>query len=560
MSIDQCRDEIRHFLSSNDSEVLVVAGKWGVGKTFAWKRFLKEASQEETVAYDKYSYVSLFGLESLNDLKDAIFQNAVPTNAIDTAPNFATLEGAIETIKANWRQGGWFIRMFPKAESYAAFIIRLGFFALKRQIICIDDLDRKSKLLEMRDILGLVSHLKEEKTCKVALLLNDEKFESDEQEFRNQLEKVADTFVRFEPTPFEASEIGLDGTLTFHEALRANCISLKIVNIRTIKKLEKIVGRLSAELAEFDSRVLKQAIHSVALFECAKLHPDATPSLEFIRAYNPWEGILHADGAEPPNQEWRSILEEYGLTQIDEFDEVLLQGVQCGHFDHAKLIAGAKVLAERLHLQDEDNSFSEAWRLYHDSFDDNAEEVMKALSEAVTQTPRVVTPTNLSGTVTLLKDLQWLGDINGLMQAYIAGRPNETDIWNLDEAMFGGDVKDPDVRKAFSEKCAVVPEQRDAKSLLIELGKRNGYNPIDIQFLASFDVDWFYKLFKELKGVELSRAVRGALWFQGAENNEHMSTLVERAEEALRKIGSESLINRRRVIQHGVSMDDAQAT
>jgi hypothetical protein len=112
------------------------------------------------------------------------------------------------------------------------------------------------------------------------------------------------------------------------------------------------------------------------------------------------------------------------------------------------------------------------------------------------------------------------------------------------------------VRKAFSEKCAVAPEQRDAKSLLIELGKRNGYNPSDIEFLASFDVDWFYKLFKELKGVELSRAVRGALWFRGAQNNSYMTTLVERAETALRNIGEESLLNRCRVIQFGVPISD----
>lgn len=448
--------------------------------------------------------------------------------------------------------------MFPVSESYAPFVAKMGFFSLKDQIVCIDDLERRGTSLEMRDVLGLVSHLKEEKNCKVALLLNDEKLGTDEEEFKTQLEKVSDTVVRFEPTPEEAAAIGLDGSLLFHESLRSNCVKLKIVNVRTIKKLERISARLSSELEGFDSRVLKQAVHSVSLFGFSKLHPDVAPTVKYLRDLNSWNEILTEGGGEGPNAEWRSLVREYGFTQIDEFDEVILEGFGAGHFDSIRLRALAKELQTKLQTQDDDDSFSQGWRLLHDSFKDNGEEVMDKLANSIALTPKAVTPMNLSGAISILKELGWQEDIGELIMTYINGRDDERDFWDLSKDHFGHEVQDLDVRKAFSDKLAKFPELRNFSEILIEMGRKNGYSPSDFEFLASHDASALYDLFTRLNGDDLRRAIDGALWLKDAEQYPCMQKLAQSAEEALRKIGNQSAINRRRVKRYGISIDDQQ--
>ncbi|MFX5191329.1 P-loop NTPase fold protein, partial [Acinetobacter baumannii] len=49
---------------------IAITGPWGVGKTFFWKKFIEKNNFKR-----KYIYVSLFGLQSLSDLKTHIYSN-----------------------------------------------------------------------------------------------------------------------------------------------------------------------------------------------------------------------------------------------------------------------------------------------------------------------------------------------------------------------------------------------------------------------------------------------------------------------------------------------------
>src|SRR5271168_178813 len=82
MSIEIVKDQIRRFLSSDEPEVICVSGRWGVGKTYAWNQYLKDAHDGADIALKRYSYVSLFGLNSLDELKYAIFENSVKSSDV----------------------------------------------------------------------------------------------------------------------------------------------------------------------------------------------------------------------------------------------------------------------------------------------------------------------------------------------------------------------------------------------------------------------------------------------------------------------------------------------
>ena len=55
--------KIQTFLKSLLPEVIAIKGHWGVGKTFAWNKWLNDAKANGQIGLVRYSYVSLFGIE-----------------------------------------------------------------------------------------------------------------------------------------------------------------------------------------------------------------------------------------------------------------------------------------------------------------------------------------------------------------------------------------------------------------------------------------------------------------------------------------------------------------
>lgn len=98
MSIKLVESEIRRFLSTDDPEVVCISGQWGVGKTFAWNRYLKEAQREHKITLPRYSYVSLFGINSLDELKYSIFENTVQSSNVGIRPSLETLQSNTKAV------------------------------------------------------------------------------------------------------------------------------------------------------------------------------------------------------------------------------------------------------------------------------------------------------------------------------------------------------------------------------------------------------------------------------------------------------------------------------
>ena len=77
MSVSLVKKTIAKFLETDVPEVICITGKWGVGKTYAWKTFLRELSGEKTIKLPYYSYVSLFGINSIDEIRQTIFENRI---------------------------------------------------------------------------------------------------------------------------------------------------------------------------------------------------------------------------------------------------------------------------------------------------------------------------------------------------------------------------------------------------------------------------------------------------------------------------------------------------
>ncbi len=132
MSITLIENEIRRFLSAEGSEVTCLSGRWGAGKTFAWNKCLSDAKAQKKIGLKRYSYVSLFGVNSLDEFKYSIFENTLQSSEIGTKPSLETLQ--TNTVAAAERLGRkftWFMQQLPYVKSHVGVLDLSGFYQSK---------------------------------------------------------------------------------------------------------------------------------------------------------------------------------------------------------------------------------------------------------------------------------------------------------------------------------------------------------------------------------------------------------------------------------------------
>jgi len=136
----------------HEAEVLCIRGKWGVGKTYTWDKQLEAAQQEKTVKLPRYSYVSLFGVNSLDELKFAIFENVITLSEGIKKANLETLDAFISKLRS-WRKLTKIAQSIPLVRSWVGADVTslVSFMTIRDQVICIDDLERRGQKLDVGD-------------------------------------------------------------------------------------------------------------------------------------------------------------------------------------------------------------------------------------------------------------------------------------------------------------------------------------------------------------------------------------------------------------------------
>ncbi|MEY9604115.1 hypothetical protein AB7M74_010724 [Bradyrhizobium japonicum] len=125
---------------------------------------------------------------------------------------------------------------------------------------------------------------------------------------------------------------------------------------------------------------------------------------------------------------------------------------------------------------------------------------------------------NLSSTISFLKEMGRGRNTDELIQQYVDARQEGAEFWDLSKYSFRGEIKDPDVIRAFKRKFDAATEKPDPDVLLERIGTQNGWNPEDVDFLFSLSAEDFYKVFKSRSGIDLRRAIYGALMFRDIGN------------------------------------------
>ena len=216
-------------INSKDSFAIALTGEWGIGKTRFWNNFYEENHTD--LGVNKYSYVSLFGIDSIEALK---FEIALSTHETTQKKDYLSgLKGifkkSLDVIDLPKLEGTGVTLSLGKGLISSAITSLIG-----DTLICIDDIERLSKNIDIKDIMGLVNHLSLEKNCKVVVILHEDKADKD---FREYKEKVFDEVLTLDNSLSIIKEIIINNELfpiyeNFYQAM-------DIKNIRFYERVER---------------------------------------------------------------------------------------------------------------------------------------------------------------------------------------------------------------------------------------------------------------------------------------------------------------------------------
>lgn len=569
MSIQLLTAELKRFIASSQPEVLCVTGEWGIGKTYTWNHYLHESQRERQVGMEKYAYVSLFGRDSLEDVRAAIVENTVESHSVGKHPDFKTFETRINQTVSLGGRASKRASLLVSNNGYLRIFERALFLAVRNQLICIDDVERAGSGLDIMAVLGLIDSLCREKGCKVVVLLNQDELQDARRKkvFEVQLEKTADIVMTFNPTPAEAAAISIDTSTRFHSWLSEYAAKLQIVNIRVIKKAEGFCRRIDEILKEHNDLMLRQATQTLTLATFAKFQPrgfdtGSISPLKLIRAHNQVLDDVAEIGHEHGKREQqypllKSILRNYEFSHADEFDHVLIDGVEAGFFDEDAVRKCAYKNQDKVRLSRQSSALAKAWESFHSSFSIGEDEFLDTIEKAAFDNYEALTPIDLNGVVIALKEFGHADRARRLIGFYVENREADPGFWNLSPFPFHGMISDEDVRDAFEQKYKEsVPAPRSPVERLIEIGAKASWGQDDIRALSQLSSADYQELLKRLSGKQLRYIMNAFDQFRRISNpDEQLKAVVAGFTHALMGIGKDSAINAKRVRAYGVRLD-----
>jgi hypothetical protein len=563
MSTAIVRNVILDFIKDDRPSVLALRGAWGVGKTHYWKSCIAENPPSSR---GSYSYVSMFGISTIQQLQLSAFINArdlktlgeggrhIATTATNKLGVGKKLLGGLPALLPD----AWAKRVTFALDSIVPHMI-------SDLLICLDDFERLPRDgMQMEEVLGFVTILKEERNCKVVLIFNDAELGDRNEIYQRYREKVVDVDLVFAPSVAEAADLALPKGHRFGQLVREKLDVLGVNNIRLMRRMLTNVEQITPLLTNAKPEIASMVVAMTLLLTWVELDssPDR-PTLKSVKSFNSMTSLVAREMSKQGKQKteserqeealWEDTLRKFGFTSFDTCDEAIARVVSQGYVEGSGLEAEIKKLNDEADAVEAEQKFVRAWRLYHDRLEDDEAEIVGIIDSTFDAAAPRVTPGNVDSTLGLLRNLGRDSLADALIERYMKIRGKEPGLFDPDHLrIFGSVIKDAKFREVSERQFEEVRELPTVAEALQVIAKGQGWSEEHMIVLLRASPDAFYEVFKSATDGRFTGMAEACLRLAQSERKQ----IAENATIALKRIAGESRINRLRILsKFGISVD-----
>lgn len=521
-------EQLLRFLKDKSLKVAVIKGEWGIGKTYFWRKFLKSSKRD--LDFRAYSYISLFGAKDISDLKHQVIANFEILDSKGIEKDFEVFKPIyriLKSVKIPFLSSTGFINELIEAK------------LLENLLICIDDLERKEKSISVSSVLGFISQLKEEKSCKFILIYNDQKIDEEiKEKIGEYREKIVDIEITYRPNIVDSlSIIWPEGcpqyvNETFHV--------LGLNNLRIMQRVKWTLEYFRNEIAAKYPNLL-QAFETKCTILTVLYHAYSTSfTLDEILSTSFLSVLMMKDEKEKKRFD---VLKKLNFIPVEQ-DSVIAEYLINGYVDFAAFHNLLAEKNERYRLDDINKRHGEIWHKYYSTFVTSQDKYIELETDFLKDNFKDLGLNDVSSAVQLIKELDPTIDLNPILEEAINQFVSKVD--RIDRHDLQMLRMSPDVIKRIEAKIALKPKKYSMKELLIALTDTNGWNPEDLKYLLDYSEDDFFEWIKNEDSIDVIGVLK-EFFSRFGNQNDNEKTVISRIRAALEEIKKRSNIDRRRI-------------
>ena len=520
---------INKLIGQKEPAILLIGGKWGGGKTYAFWQALKQYAPFGKKS--KYSYISLIGVANMDELGIKLFENTNSVKSLDDVDTGDFTKAALVWLNSHWRWLSTKLLQAPFVSKFIGefYVRNLSDSGVKGNIVCIDDIERRQASLTVLEILRYAAELRDNKRCKVVLIYNDH----DEKDggipwSKNEFEKLVDQHVSFDPTPEQCFKIAIQSydvfTATEVNLLKMALVRAGIANIRVVIRIIELAEQVVVYKSGISERVLRRIFKHI-VEKCAIKYMPAEHNQMFnigktvkrrinARVVNNLKaaGVGETGRISDNNHE---LYELFTFSPVDADPELMSnlsfyieKSVEGGYFSSDAIKEILKEEEAKESNSEARASFDQAWDMFNSGFGEDSVEFLNLISEAFKGSCYAITAQELSLTVEVLTNMNRADLAERIIVDYVNN--SSMTLETMDARVLGNNLVRKEVRTAFEKRFRSLVSQ-DTGYLLKLVSDKKPIFLANLDIIANIGQAKLEEIFLTLSGDKLRQAIYNCL-------------------------------------------------
>lgn len=468
MQADNVLNNLNICLTSEFVKCVLLKGKWGTGKTYLWNKFIE---QQPTSRH--YAYISLFGVKDTESLKAKLFEESHRYADSDES------KGKIRKFVSKGRAQLRFLSVVPKISDYEKLIRALEWSRIKKYIICIDDIERRSEGLKIKEILGFVTHLAEERECKVFIIGNIDQLEDPDRDDLNKYkEKTVDVELELDPSIESAVEIVFSKENKHYKPIFDVCNAFGINNIRIVKKIKFYIERIFSWPEHLTDYIIDKVSTHVAVIVIAYFCKIEGLSVSMVVDFHPF-GFALKSGTSKSEKSIASSLYEIGYSG-DPIDVEIEKMISNGDLNAVSM----KKLIEKLKTEERAKELAQklktGWNLLLNTFAASEQEIANTFTDILDHHLFDLPYSEVRNIQSALNDIRT--DNDDYLSRWVGSKLSVLTL-NEVETIMKEPLINEEMQKKLKEQSKTMAKTYNLTEVLSHVRKAHGWNPDMILFL-----------------------------------------------------------------------------